>query len=154
MKTSMLLLSLALATGAVAQTQPSTPAPASQPPPPPDPAPPTAQPIEPPPAATSAPPLSSNVAGEWVYTTQYGWVWMPYDQQYTHVVEDSGTAYEFVFYPAFGWRWVLAPWIYGIGPRPYFVRGPVHFAWYARPWFRGHPLVHREFHGVRERRRR
>ena len=76
---------------------------------------------------------------------------MPYDQQYTHVVEDSGTAYELVFYPGFGWRWVLAPWVFGIGPRPYFVHGPVHFTWYARPWFRAHPLVHRE---VREREHR
>jgi hypothetical protein len=155
MKTSILLLSLALATGAVAQTQPATPPPASQPPPPPAPTPPTAQPIEPPASATTAPPPPAQVAGEWVSTTQYGWVWMPYDQQYTHVVEDSGTAYTYVFYPGFGWRWVLAPWVFGIGPRPYFVHGPVRFAWYAHPWFRAHPLVHREFRGreVREHRR-
>jgi hypothetical protein len=155
MKTSILLLSFAVATGALAQTQPPTAAPTSQPPPPPPPTAPTAQPIEPPADATSAPPPSAKVAGEWVYTTQYGWVWMPYDQQYTHVIEDSGTAYEFVFYPGFGWRWVLAPWVFGIGPQPHFVHGPVRFAWYAHPWFRAHPLVHREVreHAFRERRR-
>jgi hypothetical protein len=57
---------------------------------------------------------------------------MPYEQQYTHVVEDGGVAYEFVFYPSFGWRWVVAPWVLGVGPHPYFAHGPVHFAWYAR----------------------
>ena len=152
MKTAVLLLSLALATGALAQGQPPVPAPTSQPPPPPATMPPTAQPIEPPAAATSAPPPppSSTVAGEWVYTTQYGWIWMPYDQQYTHVVEDSGSAYEFVFYPGFGWRWVVAPWVFGIGPAPHYLHGPGRFAWYARPWFRPHPLVHREVHEVHE----
>ena len=74
-------------------------------------------------------------------------------QQYTHVVEDGGVAYEFVFYPSFGWRWVVAPWVLGVGPHPYFVHGPVHFAWYARPWFRPHPLVHRDFHESPGRRR-
>jgi hypothetical protein len=148
MKISMLLLSLGLATAAVAQMQPPTPPPYSQPPPPPAAAPPTAQPIEPPPGEITAPPPppSASVGGEWVYTNQYGWIWMPYDQQYTHVIQDSGTAYEFVYYPSFGWRWVVAPWVFGIGPRPHFVHGPVHFAWYAHPWFRSHPLVHREIH--------
>jgi hypothetical protein len=116
--------------------------------------PPTAQPIEPPSAAISPPPTTSSVAGEWVHTTQYAWVWIPYDQQYTHVVEDSGTAYEFVYYPRFGWRWVLAPWVFGIGPAPYFRHGPAHFAWYARPWFHAHPLVHRESRPVHREGRR
>ena len=146
MKTSILLLSVALDTGAVAQTPPPAPPPMSQPPPPPAATPPTAQPIEPPRVATNAPPPPGSVTGEWVYTTQYGWIWMPYDQQYTHVVEDSGAAYEFVYYPAFGWRWVVAPWVFGIGPAPHFVHGPGRFTWYAHPWFRAHPLVHREFH--------
>ena len=94
--------------------------------------------------AAPPPPPPSSVAGEWVYTTQYGWVWMPYDQQYTHVIEKSGVAYEFVYYPRFGWRWVLAPWVFSLGPRPHFVHGPGRFAWYARPWFRRHPLVRRK----------
>jgi len=113
----------------------------------------TAQPMEPPAAGANAAPAPSNAAGEWVYTTQYGWVFMPYEQQYTHVVEDGGVAHEFVFYPSFGWRWVVAPWVLGVGPHPYFAHGPVHFAWYARPWFRPHPLVHRDFHESAGRRR-
>jgi hypothetical protein len=57
--------------------------------------------------------------GQWVYTSQYGWVYMPYGQQY--VSEGSGAdmnAYEYVYYPGDGWRWVTAPWIYGWGPAP------------------------------------
>jgi hypothetical protein len=81
-----------------------------------------------------------------------GAIWVPYAQEYTHVMESSGVAYEFVYYPRFGWRWVLSPWVFALGPRPYFVHGPVRFAWYAHPWFRAHPLVQRKV--VREHRRR
>lgn len=154
MKTPILLLSFALATGALAQSAPPTAAPTSQPPPPPPSAPPVGQPMESPAAPPGAPQPSSATAGEWVYTTQYGWVWMPYDQQYTHVVEDSGVAYEFVYYPSFGWRWVVAPWVFGVGPAPHFAHGPAHFAWYARPWFKRHPLVHRDVRGGHEPRER
>ena len=160
-KTFVFLFSLVLAVPALAQTeppppppddaQPPAPPPESQPPPPPPPAPPTAQPIEPPQVTANTAPAPSNVPGEWVYTAQYGWVWMPYDQQYTHVIDTSGVAYMFVFYQPFGWRWVLAPWVFGLGPRPHFVHGPGHFAWYAHPWFRGHPLVRRKV--VRQHRR-
>jgi len=159
MKTFVLLFSFVLAAPALAQTeppppppddvQPPAPPPASQPPPPPTP--PTAQPIEPPQVTANTAPAPSSVPGEWVYTAQYGWVWMPYDQQYTHVIDTSGVAYMFVYYPAFGWRWVLSPWVFGLGPRPHFIHGPGHFAWYAHPWFRGHPLVRRKV--VRQHRR-
>ena len=152
-KTFVVLFSLALAVPVLAQTeppppppddaQPPVPPPETRPPPPPPPAPPTAQPIEPPQVTANTAPAPSNVPGEWVYTAQYGWVWMPYDQQYTHVIDTSGVAYMFVFYQPFGWRCVLAPWVFGLGPRPHFVHGPGHFAWYAHPWFRGHPLVRR-----------
>jgi len=111
------------------------PAPVSQPPPLP-----SAQPMElhqqTAPAATpvQAPPMP---AGQWTYTQQYGWLWMPYDQRYTQVIDNAATAYEYVYYPAFGWSWVLAPWVLGFGVPPYWgVLGPVHFAWYAHPWFR------------------
>jgi hypothetical protein len=162
MATFAFLLALVFAAPALAEAQPPPPPPdeevqppgpppATQPPPPPPPAPPVAQPIEPPQSTTSPPPPPPpDVKGEWVYTAQYGWVWMPYDQLYTHVNVNSGVAYEFVFYPRFGWRWVLAPWVFGLGPRPYFVHGPVHFVWYAHPWFRPHPLLRRRV--VRPRR--
>lgn len=94
-------------------------------------------------AAPAAPP-SAGPAGEWVYTRQYGWVWMPYEQRYTQV---TGTvAYSYVFYPGYGWRWLSAPWIVGIGPRPYFAHGPARFVWYSRPWFRVHPVARRRIY--------
>ena len=112
------------------------PAPAFQTPPAP-----SAQPIElhqqtapaaaPPAQAVAMPP------GQWTYTQQYGWLWMPYDQRYTQVIDDAATAYEYVYYPAFGWSWVIAPWVLGFGVAPYWgALGPAHFAWYAHPWFR------------------
>jgi len=86
-----------------------------------------------------APPVqSAGPSGQWVYTGQYGWVWMPFGQQYTYVPADTQAyPYAYVYYPAYGWRWVVAPWIYGWGPRPYWgTWGPRYFAWYSRPWFR------------------
>jgi hypothetical protein len=77
-------------------------------------------------------------AGQWVYTSQYGWLWMPYEQAYTYVDAESDVSYGYVYYPAFGWRWVLAPWVFGLGPEPRWgTVGRARFAWYAHPWFHG-----------------
>src|SRR3954465_7066590 len=66
-------------------------------------------PTPPPPAATAA---SAPVpAGQWTYTTQSGWIWTPYAQSYTYVYDGSDVAYSYVYYPAFGWRWVSSPWV-------------------------------------------
>ena len=93
----------------------------------------------------------SSPTGQWVYTNPEGWVWMPYDQSYTYVTPGEDTAYSYVYYPAVGWEWISAPWVIGIGPRPYWgVYGPGRFAWYAHPWFHprrayyyGHPRYYR-----------
>lgn len=75
------------------------------------------------------------VDGQWVYTTQYGWVWMPYDRLYTHVVDDREPTM-YVYGARFGWRWVTAPWVLSGGPEPYWGdRGRARFEWHARPWF-------------------
>ena len=63
---------------------------------------------------------------------QYGWIWMPYGDQYTY----EGTYYDaspyaYVYYPSYGWMWLTAPWIWGWGAYPYFgLRGPLGFGWY------------------------
>jgi hypothetical protein len=97
------------------------------------------------PQAPTAPATSavSMPAGQWVYTQEYGWLWMPYHQKYAHVAESasrlghSTVAYEYAYYPASGWRWVVAPWVLRFGAVPYWgALGPEHFAWYAHPWFR------------------
>jgi hypothetical protein len=91
------------------------------------------------PQATEAAPAGQDVpSGEWVWTQQYGWVWMPYADGYTYVPPDgAGEPSMYVYYPAYGWTWVVAPWIWGWGPWPRFGGfGPAHFAWYGHGWWR------------------
>ena len=40
----------------------------------------------------SVPPEQPPSTGQWVYTTQYGWIWMPYGAQYTYE-PTNGAAY-------------------------------------------------------------
>src|SRR5690242_3218562 len=159
---TLLLIAPLVASAQVVSTtppvdQPPTPQPQAAPPPPayapPPPA--TSAPVEPLPqddtyAQPSVPPSSAygspdvqeplpppvvaapSTSGQWVYTSQYGWVWMPYGSAYTYL---PASAYPdmYVYAPAFGWRWVVAPWVWGIGPHPYFgVYGWNRFAWYGR----------------------
>lgn len=112
---------------------------------------PQAQPVQPPTQAPSDPPPPSPAvrpdppsasqgttqqktatAGQWVYTSQYGWVWMPYGETYTHVPPDGGPPNMYVYYPEAGWCWVVAPWLWGWGPMPYFgFAGPHAYAWFG-----------------------
>ena len=126
---------------AQAETQPAQPpsaAPTEVPPAPPQqlPAPPQAQvpqqqyqqPVQAaPPAVAQAP-----ATGQWVYTSQYGWVWIPYGSQYTYTPTAAGVyPSEYVYYPTYGWTWVTAPWVFGWGIQPFFgVYGPYHYGWY------------------------
>jgi hypothetical protein len=98
--------------------------------------------VAPPAVATAAP------EGQWVFTRQYGWVYMPYAQRYTYV-PTGGQSAMYVYRPSAGWRWVAAPWVVGVGPLPYWgPTGYVHFAWYARPWF-ACPVGYRHGHYAR-----
>jgi hypothetical protein len=118
--------------------QPSSPPPESMPP-----APPVAPPIEAP-AQMSAPPAPTSwqaervnvppVNGQWVYTAQYGWIWIPFGPQFVHVPTGGAPPQMFVFYPAAGgWTWVVAPWVWGLGPQPYWgVHGVNAFPWWGR----------------------
>ena len=70
--------------------------------------------------------------GQWVYTAQYGWLWMPYGNTYTYVPPDGSAPDMYVYYPSVGWSWVVAPWIWGCGPAPYYgVYGTVGYPWYG-----------------------
>jgi len=113
------------------------------------PGPPGAPPAQPP-AAQAQPPAQPSEPeaaqedqgppGQWVYTSQYGWVWMPYGDAYTSVPPDGwGEPYEYAYVPVYGWEWVVAPWIWGWGPWPFFGGvGPIYFGWYGHGWWR-HP---------------
>ncbi len=105
---------------------PATPAPQDPPPPPPGDRP------DPPSDPPQSPPGQEAPKGQWVHTSQYGWVWMPYGNDYTNVPADGGTPNMYVYYPEVGWSWVLAPWLWGWGPRPYFgAVGWGYFGWYG-----------------------
>ncbi len=93
----------------------------------------------PPPAGAPPPPPGSGLPdGQWVYTQQYGWIWMTTGDQYTYVPPDgTGEPLEYVYYGPAGWTWIAAPWVWGYGPRPYWGRTrPDRFAWYRRGYWR------------------
>ena len=99
-------------------------------------------PAPPPPAERPPPPQpeeqrgAGNTQGQWVYTQQYGWVWMPYADDFLYF-PSYGPPYAYLYYPLYGWTWVIAPWIYGWGPWPYFgFYGAVHYGWYGHGWWR------------------
>ena len=98
------------------------------------------QPPGPPPGGVPPPPPSTGEvpSGQWVYTQQYGWVWMTYGDEYTYVPPGgTGEPLEYVYYGDYGWTWLAAPWVWGIGPRPFFGRpGPRPFAWYQHGYWR------------------
>lgn len=109
--------------------QPSAPQPGSLPPAP--------------PAVAPAPPASGSQVqqpgvppGQWVFTQQYGWVWMPYGAAYTFTSDyENGNPYMYVYYPSTGWTWVNAPWLWGWGPMPFIgISGGMHFVWYGHGW--------------------
>jgi hypothetical protein len=113
-----LVLGLGLSSTALAQEQPAPPPPPVQvqeAPPPPAPAPPAPQ--------TSW--VRAYPTGQWVYTSDYGWVWVPAGTA-TTVVE--GVPYAELYTPAYGWTWYVSPW--GFGSYHY---GP----WVAHTW---HPV--------------
>jgi hypothetical protein len=131
----MLLLAFPLAAAAQGVAPENVPPPPGidlqAPPPPPETfvSPPQVAPSVPPPAAVAAP---APVDGQWVSTAQYGWIWMPYGDRYTYLPAGGVAPDMYVYYPAFGWRWVVAPWVWGLGPQPYSgVRGVVRFAWWG-----------------------
>ncbi|HJX52639.1 MAG TPA: hypothetical protein VJ801_07740, partial [Polyangia bacterium] len=104
--------------------QPPTPAPDLQPPAPPQqpPAPPVQDQAQAQPQIQQpAPAAQAASGGQWVYTGEYGWIWMPYGNQYTYEGSASDEyPYSYVYYPSYGWTWLAAPWIWGWGAYPYF----------------------------------
>ncbi|MES1164277.1 MAG: hypothetical protein ABUR63_00850 [Verrucomicrobiota bacterium] len=118
------------------QPQQAQPAPAVQP------APAMAQPLSYPPAGLPA--------GQWLYTAQYGWIWMPYGTQYTYEPPQADAGpYAYVYGPTLGWSWVAAPWVWGWGAAPYFgVYGGVHYPWYGRAVYGWqHPYYGHAYYG-------
>ncbi len=106
--------------------QPPSPAPTNLPPPP------SAEVTVPPSDEAGASDQQVASTGQWVYTDQYGWVWMPYGDAYTYVPPSGAVPDMYVYYPTVGWCWVVAPWLWGLGPMPFFgIYGPRYFGWYG-----------------------
>ena len=65
---------------------------------------PPAEPAPAPPDQTPPPPRSEEqqaaapTSGQWIYTQQYGWVWMPYADRYLYL-PPYGPPYAFLYYP-------------------------------------------------------
>ena len=57
---------------------------------------------------------------------------MPYGDAYNYVPDNSAAyPYSYVYYPAYGWTWLSAPWVGGWGACPYFgAYGYYHYGWY------------------------
>lgn len=114
---------------------PRVPAPVMMPPVPPAALPPAPGYVAAPPRVVMAPAVTD---GQWVFTAQYGWLYMPYGGRY---VVTSANPYAYVYAPTFGWRWLSAPWVIGSGPYPHFGnRGPFAYAWYRGLGAR-HPMA-------------
>lgn len=140
----ILLAGLFVTSGARAQDESTSPPQSAPPPGPSDQAAP-AQPT----AAPPAPPSGAQVQGQgqWVYSDQYGWVWVPAASE---AVEVGAQPYAYLYAPAFGWSWFVSPW--GFGPYragPWVgagVRAPYHPYVAPRAWYGYHgaaPHVYR-----------
>jgi hypothetical protein len=45
----------------------------------------------------------------------------PYGDAYSYVPPGGcGEPYEYIYYPSYGWTWVVAPWVWSFGPWPHF----------------------------------
>jgi hypothetical protein len=90
-----------------------------------------------PPPAQQSPLVYSYPAGQWVYLSGQGWVWVPSGAAAT---ETHGVPYVYLYTPAYGWTWYVSPW--GWGPYRYglWVRHPWHPAGLHGYWV-AHPRV-------------
>ena len=92
-------------------------------------------PTPPPPEQENAAPVTTPEAasqGQWAFTDQYGWIWIPYADSYVYVPKSGADPQMYVYSPSVGWTWVVAPWVWGLGPQPYLVAGPGRFAWWGQ----------------------
>ncbi len=88
--------------------------------------------------ATARPATRPGETGQWVYTQQYGWLWMAHGDAYWYAPPTGrGQPYAYVLRPDHGWTWVEAPWVWGLGPWPHFgASGPTRFGWYRAGYWR------------------
>jgi hypothetical protein len=106
-----------------AQPQPAQPAPQGQQAPDGQPQPPQVvyqQEQEAPPPASQW--VYSYPSGQWVFTSEYGWIWVPAGSTTT---PEEGVPYTYLYTPTYGWNWYISPW--GVGAYHYGL-------WVRHPW--------------------
>jgi hypothetical protein len=78
-------------------------------------------------ATPEAPWVYSFRQGQWVYTADNGWIWIPVSAVAPKV---DGVPYAFLFTPIMGWNWYVSPW----GSGPYHYGAWVRHAWRPPGW--------------------
>ena len=73
--------------------------------------------------AQVAPTYEASGQGQWVQTSEYGWVWVPAEAM---PLEVQGEPYVYLYRPTLGWTWSVSPWGWD---------GPVGGWGWARPWY-------------------
>ena len=65
---------------------------------------------------------------------------MPYGDQYTSgEMAIDVSPYSYAYRPSYGWLWLEAPWVSGLGSYPYFGSlGPSGFGWYRGLYHEGY----------------
>ncbi len=96
------------------------------------------QPQEAPPPAAQW--VYSYPTGQWVFTTEYGWIWVPAGA--TSAAEE-GVPYSYLYTPTYGWNWYISPWGAGAYHYGVWVRRPWHPVGWRGGWVAGpHVFVH------------
>ena len=131
-RVSVLAASLLMGGSALAQqTAPPYAPPQQQGQPPPPPPPPgngaQGQAPAPPPPRPNGQAVYSYQTGQWVFTDEQGWVWVPAGAS-TQTIDN--VPYTYLYTPAAGWTWYISPW----GPGRYRYGGWVHHAWRPVGW--------------------
>lgn len=81
--------------------------------------------------------VHSYPEGQWVYTADYGWIWVPSNVSTSEV---EGVPYVYLWTRSYGWTWYVSPW----GPGPYRYGVWVRHPWHPVGWHGGwvaHPRV-------------
>jgi hypothetical protein len=88
---------------------------------------PPAPPAPPAPAPPPPPAARRIAAGQWVYSDESGWMWVPAGASPSYV---DGVPYVYLYTRTHGWTWYVSPW----GPSRFYKGAWVHRAWHPRGW--------------------
>src|SRR5262249_1493334 len=73
--------------------------------------------------AEVGPTYEASGQGQWVWTNDYGWVWVPAEATPLAV---GGEPYVYLYRPTIGWTWFASPWGWD---------GPIGGWGWARSWY-------------------